>query len=74
MQWLDEHPDFMSNPVYLGSDSYAGIYTPILAQDIINGKIHIEHQHRASLIQPPHTQTRFSVIETQAMKQELSLL
>lgn len=45
MQWLGEHPDFMSNPVYLGSDSYAGIYTPILAQDIINGKIHIEHRH-----------------------------
>lgn len=37
MQWLGEHPDFRDNPVFLGSDSYAGIVTPILAQDIING-------------------------------------
>lgn len=35
--WLSIHPDFATNPVYLGSDSYAGIITPILAQDIING-------------------------------------
>ncbi|XP_062177075.1 serine carboxypeptidase-like 7 [Alnus glutinosa] len=35
--WLGEHPDFVTNPVFLGSDSYAGIVTPILAQDIING-------------------------------------
>ncbi|KAL4621830.1 hypothetical protein ACB092_06G256700 [Castanea dentata] len=35
--WLIEHSDFMNNPVYLGSDSYQGVVTPILAQDIING-------------------------------------
>ncbi|XP_059448607.1 serine carboxypeptidase-like 7 [Corylus avellana] len=35
--WLGVHPDFVTNPVFLGSDSYAGIITPILAQDIING-------------------------------------
>lgn len=39
MQWLGEHPDFVSNPVFLGSDSYAGIVTPILAQDIIDGNL-----------------------------------
>nr|XP_023905717.1 serine carboxypeptidase-like 18 isoform X2 [Quercus suber] len=35
--WLIEHTNFMNNPVYLGSDSYQGVVTPILAQDIING-------------------------------------
>ncbi|XP_075672601.1 serine carboxypeptidase-like 17 [Castanea sativa] len=35
--WLSIHPKFLNNPVFLGSDSYAGIITPILAQDIING-------------------------------------
>jgi len=40
MQWLSERPDFVTNPVYLGSDSYAGIVTPILAQGIINGNLH----------------------------------
>jgi hypothetical protein len=40
MQWLGEHPDFVTNPVFLGSDSYAGIITPILAQDIINGNLY----------------------------------
>uniref|UniRef100_A0A7N2RDR1 Serine carboxypeptidase n=1 Tax=Quercus lobata TaxID=97700 RepID=A0A7N2RDR1_QUELO len=35
--WLIEHSDFVNNPVCLGSDSYQGVVTPILAQDIING-------------------------------------
>ncbi|KAE8008147.1 hypothetical protein FH972_004687 [Carpinus fangiana] len=35
--WLGVHPDFVTNPVFLGSDSYAGLTTPILAQHIING-------------------------------------
>ncbi|KAK9988686.1 hypothetical protein SO802_028925 [Lithocarpus litseifolius] len=35
--WLMEHLDFVNNPVYLGSDSYAGIVNPILAENIING-------------------------------------
>ena len=40
VQWLSEHPDFLGNPVYLGSDSYEGVVTPILAQDIINGNLY----------------------------------
>ncbi|XP_050262008.1 serine carboxypeptidase-like 18 isoform X2 [Quercus robur] len=35
--WLIEHSNFVNNMVYLGSDSYQGLVTPILAQDIING-------------------------------------
>lgn len=45
MQWLSIHPNFLNNPVFLGSDSYAGIITPILAQDIINGNLHLKFQH-----------------------------
>ncbi|XP_012093160.2 serine carboxypeptidase-like 7 [Jatropha curcas] len=36
-KWLIDHPAFRTNPVYLGSDSYAGIVLPILALDIIKG-------------------------------------
>ncbi|KAK0582108.1 hypothetical protein LWI29_021552 [Acer saccharum] len=35
--WLRDHPDFQTNPVYIGSDSYAGINNPIIALDIIEG-------------------------------------
>ena len=42
MQWLSIHPSFVNNPVFLGSDSYAGIITPILAQNIINGNLHLK--------------------------------
>ena len=49
MQWLDIHPDFVTNPFFLGSDSYAGIIIPILAQDIINGNL-INYPHWSQLI------------------------
>ncbi|GLT57656.1 hypothetical protein SLA2020_306130 [Shorea laevis] len=35
--WLIEHPDFQTNPVYIGTDSYAGIHGPIIAQYILEG-------------------------------------
>jgi hypothetical protein len=44
LQWLGVHPDFVTNPVFLGSDSYAGMIIPILAQDIINGNL-INYPH-----------------------------
>ncbi|CAI0393440.1 unnamed protein product [Linum tenue] len=31
MQWLKEHEEFKSNPVYIGGDSYAGIPVPGIA-------------------------------------------
>ncbi|KAL7199544.1 hypothetical protein ACSBR2_021770 [Camellia fascicularis] len=34
-KWLNEHPDFMENPFYITSDSYAGIINPMVAQGII---------------------------------------
>ncbi|CAL5415260.1 unnamed protein product [Camellia sinensis] len=36
-KWLIDHPDFLSNPVYMGGDSYTGITVPIIVQLISNG-------------------------------------
>lgn len=46
LQWLSEHPKFISNRVYLGSDSYAGLIIPMLATDIISGM----HAHSPHII------------------------
>ncbi|KAL3730141.1 hypothetical protein ACJRO7_027185 [Eucalyptus globulus] len=35
--WLVAHPNFETNPVFIGSDSYAGIYNPMLATAILQG-------------------------------------
>uniref|UniRef100_K4ABI5 Serine carboxypeptidase-like 19 n=1 Tax=Setaria italica TaxID=4555 RepID=K4ABI5_SETIT len=31
-KWFDDHPRYLSNPFYLGGDSYAGKMTPLIAQ------------------------------------------
>ncbi|KAI6689128.1 hypothetical protein NL676_025956 [Syzygium grande] len=36
-KWLISHPEFISNPVYVGGDSYSGLTIPVLVQEIING-------------------------------------
>ena len=38
VQWLIDHPEFLSNPVYVGGDSYSGITVPLVVQHISNGK------------------------------------
>ena len=38
MQWLDAHPTYLKNILYIGGDSYSGMPVPMLAQTIINGK------------------------------------
>ncbi|KAK9941805.1 hypothetical protein M0R45_007499 [Rubus argutus] len=58
--WIDEHPDFSTNPVYIGSDSYAGMNLPILAQDIINsneGGVEPEIYLKGMVLSCPHTNT-----------------
>ncbi|XP_050262071.1 serine carboxypeptidase-like 7 isoform X1 [Quercus robur] len=62
--WLIEHLDFVNNPVYLGSDSYQGIVTPILAQDIINGNeagIEPQVNIKGLLLGCPHTNSDLQV-------------
>ncbi|KAH8490255.1 hypothetical protein H0E87_022692, partial [Populus deltoides] len=36
-QWLKDHQEFLSNPVYIAGDSYSGIIVPAVAQKISNG-------------------------------------
>ncbi|KAK7283236.1 hypothetical protein RIF29_12627 [Crotalaria pallida] len=36
-KWLINHPTFLSNEVYIGGDSYAGIPVPAIVQEISNG-------------------------------------
>ncbi|KAF6159735.1 hypothetical protein GIB67_029993 [Kingdonia uniflora] len=35
--WLIDHPEFMSNPIYIGGDSYTGITAPLVVKDIFDG-------------------------------------
>ncbi|KAJ9705323.1 hypothetical protein PVL29_003387 [Vitis rotundifolia] len=58
--WLNDHPDFKSNPFFLGTDSYSGILAPIIAQEIIDGNEVGEEPHinlKGYLIGCPHTDT-----------------
>ncbi|KAF5786847.1 putative peptidase S10, serine carboxypeptidase, alpha/Beta hydrolase [Helianthus annuus] len=36
-KWLVDHIGFLSNPLYLGGDSYSGILVPMIAQEIYDG-------------------------------------
>lgn len=40
VQWLVDHPKFLSNPLYIAGDSYAGKIVPIVAQEVLNGNLY----------------------------------
>ncbi|KAL8156083.1 hypothetical protein AgCh_001242 [Apium graveolens] len=37
VEWLTDHPRFMSNPLYIAGVSYSGVVIPIITQEIYNG-------------------------------------
>ncbi|XP_038897050.1 serine carboxypeptidase-like 1 isoform X1 [Benincasa hispida] len=41
-KWLtDYHPEFISNPFYVGGDSYTGLIVPIVTHEILEGNKHL---------------------------------
>ncbi|KAF7825886.1 serine carboxypeptidase-like 20 [Senna tora] len=37
LKWFELYPEFLRNPLYLSGESYAGIYVPTLANEIVKG-------------------------------------
>ncbi|XP_074557347.1 serine carboxypeptidase-like 1 [Curcuma longa] len=37
-KWYADHPSFISNPLYIGGDSYSGLVVPVIAQYIAEGR------------------------------------
>lgn len=37
LKWLELYPEFISNPFYISGESYAGIYVPTLASQVVKG-------------------------------------
>ncbi|MQM19512.1 hypothetical protein Taro_052518 [Colocasia esculenta] len=37
-KWLDDHPQFKSNPFYVGGDSYSGMVVPVITDVLSEGK------------------------------------
>ncbi|OVA04090.1 Peptidase S10 [Macleaya cordata] len=37
LKWFEQYPEFLSNPFYISGESYAGIYVPTLAFEVVKG-------------------------------------
>uniref|UniRef100_A0A8R7RAE6 Serine carboxypeptidase-like 18 n=1 Tax=Triticum urartu TaxID=4572 RepID=A0A8R7RAE6_TRIUA len=52
-KWFTDHPQFLSNPFYIGGDSYAGKVIPLIAQGISEDKEERAHD-MVMMSSPPH--------------------
>ncbi|XP_057840649.2 serine carboxypeptidase 1 isoform X2 [Cryptomeria japonica] len=37
LKWFEEYPEFLSNPLFIAGESFAGIYVPTLASEVSKG-------------------------------------
>uniref|UniRef100_M1CNC5 Carboxypeptidase n=1 Tax=Solanum tuberosum TaxID=4113 RepID=M1CNC5_SOLTU len=37
LKWFEIYPEFLTNPFYISGESYAGIYVPTLASEVVKG-------------------------------------
>lgn len=37
LKWLEQFPEFVKNPFYIAGESYAGVYVPTLAEEVVKG-------------------------------------
>ncbi|KAF8781251.1 hypothetical protein HU200_000610 [Digitaria exilis] len=57
-KWFEVHPEFLSNPLYIGGDSYSGMIVPTVTSEItkgINIPINVLHHVQGYLVGNPIT-------------------
>nr|DAD25390.1 TPA_asm: hypothetical protein HUJ06_026854 [Nelumbo nucifera] len=37
LKWFEQYPEFLSNPFFIAGESYAGVYVPTLASEVVKG-------------------------------------
>ncbi|KAK7350563.1 hypothetical protein VNO77_09326 [Canavalia gladiata] len=37
LKWFELYPEFLSNPLFIAGESYAGVYVPTLASEVVKG-------------------------------------
>ncbi|XP_017698405.1 serine carboxypeptidase-like 18 [Phoenix dactylifera] len=61
-KWFIDHPEFLSNPLYVGGDSYSGIVVPVAAQEIAKGDQdgdELSYNLKGYLVGNPRTDEKF---------------
>ncbi|XP_058102547.1 serine carboxypeptidase 1-like [Magnolia sinica] len=37
LKWFEQYPEFLANPFFIAGESYAGVYVPTLASEVVKG-------------------------------------